>query len=137
MPSAFTDRSAAPTSEDLAEALGEAADLWHATISCIEPLATLTSDWSWGGSRSGWLLRVARRTKPVLYLIPERGSFRAALAIPERVHDTPAWASLPDEVRTLVDAAPSYPEGRAVRFAVTCPADLATVETLVRTKLTL
>jgi hypothetical protein len=80
--------------------------------------------WAFSGAKLGWALRIARGKRPLVYLKPLEGTFRASLALGEAV-------AVPPELAALVAGAPVAAEGRAVRVEVRDDADVATVLALV------
>lgn len=134
--SIFADRAVAPDEVALAAALGPAGARWAATVDALERLFNpLRVDWTYSGKAYGWSMRCSHRGRPVVYLTPLDAGFRASLALPERAMATVLEVGLPDEVRDLVVAAPTYPEGRAVRLPITSDDDIATLVTLVRIRM--
>jgi hypothetical protein len=134
--SVFADKAVAPDEARLAAALGPARARWAATVDALERLfQPLRVDWTYGGKAYGWSMRCSHRGRPVVYLTPLDGGFRASLAIPERAMATVLEVGLPDRVRDLVVAAPTYPEGRGVRLPMTSDDDIATLVALVRVRM--
>jgi hypothetical protein len=103
--------------------------------SFLAGLDGVTSEWKFYGQKHGWQLKVMARRRALLYLIPRRGHFVAALALRE-----PAIAALREHgvpeplVREIEEAKPS-PEGRPARVEVRGPGELSLVKQLISTKL--
>ena len=135
--SAFSDKSAPPREDAVATTLGAGFGLWGSLRSSLaQDLGPLLEDWTFGGKRYGWSLRLARGKRPVVYLTPLAGRFRASLALPERAVPTVLAADLPGPIRALVEDAPRYPEGRAVRILVGSSDEVAHVVLLATLRMT-
>ncbi len=131
MPSAFLDRAAPPSARELAAVLGETAEAW---IRLRDHLAAafppLTEKWSFSGRSHGWLLRLTRRKRTIVYLVPGPGFFVASFALKAKVCEAVATSQLPSSVREAVARAPVYAEGRGLRLEVRRERDLSPVEAL-------
>lgn len=132
----FLDRALAPSEQDAVAALGGAARYWTAIRDGVAAEhGPVTDEWVWSGKAAGWSLRLKRKDRAIVYLTPCREELRASFAIGEKAaaaaHDT----GLREPLLALIDAAPRYAEGRAVRLEVACDADVEDVLALVRIKL--
>jgi hypothetical protein len=67
-------------------------------------------------------------------MTPQAGRFLLGLAVGERAIAS-AGTSLPARVRTLIDQAPRYAEGRGIRFPITKKADVAAAGQLAALKM--
>jgi hypothetical protein len=133
---AFCDRAHIPTARDLATVLGHAIGPWRSlTAELAREFPPVVETWAYSGKTLGWSLRLAHRDRPIAYLAPMAGRFRASLAIPERAMPAALEAVLPESVRAIVATAPAYPEGRAVRVLVAADEDIARVLTLARIRM--
>lgn len=135
-PGVFLDRATVPDAPAVDAAIGSAAPRWRSLRAALATAyPPLTEEWSFGGRRYGWSLRLRQRDRPVVYLTPLAGRFRASLALPERTMEAALAASLPADIRTIVAAAPSYPEGRAIRVEVTSDEEAEGILTLARIRM--
>jgi hypothetical protein len=84
--SALDDKSTTPQEDELAETLKRTNKLWNKLradlASQYEPL---TETWKFYSQKSGWSLQLKRQKRTVLYLIPCKGFFLAALVLGEKV----------------------------------------------------
>lgn len=134
--SAFLDEGSPPTVADLERTLGAApAAAWKAIIAHVQttysPIAEL---WNFSGSKFGWSLRLKKKDRIVLYLIPERRRFLVGLVLGEKAVAAAAALKLPKPVVEAIAAAPRYAEGTGLRLTVTKKADLAPIEALIALK---
>jgi len=134
--SALDDRSSEPTGGDVAAVVGDSFALWRMLCGWLGDAAGIDG-WQWGfsGAKYGWGLRANRGKRVIAYLIPQNGGFLVGLVLGDRTVTAAAAASLPQEVRDIMAAAPGFAEGTGFRLPVTSAADLDGVRTLVRIKL--
>jgi hypothetical protein len=134
--SAFEDEDHRPGPAELKVTLGKTAVLWEDLISHIGARhPPITELWHFGGSKYGWSLRLKRRERIVLYLIPQRGDFLAGVVLGEKAVQTAQKQGLPADVLAMVDRAPRYAEGRGVRFTVTTQRDVKAAVDLAAAKM--
>jgi hypothetical protein len=134
--SEFTDRSNCPANEDVADCLGETFDFWiellSRTQSSYEPLI---QEWTFAGKKYGWSLRLKWKKQTLMYMTPCSGYFRAAFAFGEKAVQTAIQNRLPEFLLKLIDEAPRFPEGRAVRLEVRAFEDVSYAIELLRTRM--
>jgi hypothetical protein len=136
-PGAFTTKEVVPDDAAVEAAIGPRHERWvalrKALADAFDPVAEA---WTFSGKRYGWSLRVSQHDRPIVYLTPLPGRFRANLALPERAVEAALAADLPPAVRAVVAAAPIHAEGRAIRLLVTSDDDLRGVLALARIRMT-
>jgi hypothetical protein len=134
--SAFGDKAVAPADDTVCAALGVAAPLWSTLWTAIAAAhAPIEREWVWGGKPHGWSLRLRQRKRAVLYMTPCAGFFRAAFAIGGKAADAAHDAGLGPHLLQVIEAAPRFAEGRAVRLEVRSEADIADVLTIAALKM--
>lgn len=134
--SAFEDKNHQPGSADLKVALGKTAVLWEDLISRIGGRhPPITELWHFGGGKYGWSLRLKRRERIVIYMIPQRGNFLAGIVLGEKAVQAVQKQGLSAGVLAMVDSAPRYAEGRGVRFTVTTKRDVQAAADLTAAKM--
>lgn len=115
----FYEKTRTPTDKELDEALGPATGLWHDLRRLIaQRFAPLVEEWVFSGKSYGWSLRLKQKKRAVLYMTPLAGYFRVGFAFGEKAVKAAHQSDLPASVLRLIDEAPRYPEGRAVRMEV-------------------
>lgn len=127
MPSVFLEKAAPPDAAHLAQALGKANAAWVALVGDLEGLAL---EWKFYGAKHGWQLKAVKGKRSILYLVPNEGSFTAALALRPA-----AVARLALPFRREVEGAKPGPEGHPARVQVKTRGDLQLVKQLVALKL--
>ena len=135
-PGAFTDKTRRPTPASVAASLRRASALWLQTKDAIRAQhAPLTEEWVFGGKNYGWSLRLKQRKRAVVYLTPCVGYFRAGLAFGEKAARAAADAKLPASTLAMIETAPRFAEGRAIRFEVRRASDVRLLASLTAIKM--
>lgn len=129
--SAFDDKQQPPADADLARVLGKAYVLWRDLQQrLVRQFEPLTLEWGFSGKAYGWGLRLKQPKRTVLYMTPCEGHFLASMALGEKAVKAAHAAGLPARVLAVVDSAPKFAEGRAVRLEVRTKRDLVDAERL-------
>jgi hypothetical protein len=132
MLSALPDPSRRPTESELAAVLVRAAPVWTTFVADVQAAhGPLEEQWNHGGAKIGWTMRLRRPKRAVAYLIPGEGRFLVGLVLPRKAVAALATAKLPKAMTALVEAAPTYAEGRGVRIPCRTAADAAALVRLV------
>lgn len=134
MPSAFTNKSAKPDETTLSNLLGTAKPHWDNLVANLKERGIAT-EWKFYGAKHGWQLKATKGKVSVLYLMPHKGSFLAALALKGKALEAARAAKLPAALLKEIENAKEYSEGRAARVEVTGKTDVDTVKQLLACKL--
>lgn len=125
-----------PTPDELAGALGRAGVLWDDLKRRIAAAhAPIAEEWVSSGQHHPWALRLKQQKRAVVYLTPQPGWFRASFALGEKAVAAAGQAGLPPAILDLIDRAPRFAEGRAVRLEVRRATDVDVVVKLAAIKL--
>jgi len=117
-------KPAPPSDAEVAAALGPTRSLWDdLRRQLAEDAAPLNEDWVCSGAKHGWVLRLKRKDRALLYLKPLEKYFRASLALNPKAVALARARKLPAKALRMIDEAVQYPEGRAIRIEVRGPAD--------------
>ena len=115
----FDDKSSPPTDAELKTALGRTATHWDSLITHIATeFPPLDKTWGYAGAKWGWSLRLKQKKRTVLYMTPCPKHFLVGFALGEKAVRAAHAVPLPEEVLSIIDEAPRYPEGRGVRIEV-------------------
>ena len=134
--SAFDDKSTEPRTADLRSALGRSSALWDSLIAHLETeFAPLDKTWNFAGAKWGWSLRLKQKKRTVLYMTPCSKHFLVGFALGEKAVEAAHSYPLADSTLAIIDEAPRYAEGRAVRIEVKTKKDLAVVKQLAAVKM--
>lgn len=77
---------------------------------------------------------VQHKKRTLLYLTPEKGKVTVAIVLGERAYGLAMKSSLPAAIKQMFSEARPYAEGRGIRFSVSSPNDISTIEKLVQLK---
>jgi hypothetical protein len=132
---AFVEHPGLPTSAEIDTALGSSAPMWHELVDWIHAHGAPEEEWKCTSPKRGWSLRLKRKQRNIVYLVPCRGCMQVAVVLGERAVQA-AWEThLPKPALDALEAAPRYPEGTGVRMIVSKPSDLISVEKLIEIKM--
>ncbi len=132
----FAGGAKPPTPTELAGALGRAGALWDNLKRRIAAThAPIDEQWVSSGRNHPWALRLRQKKRAVVYLTPQPGWLCASFALGEKAVAAAGQAGLPPAVIELIDRAPKFAEGRAVRIEVRGAADVAIVAKLAEIKM--
>jgi hypothetical protein len=134
--SSFRDKARPPSPPELAAELGRSYDRWVELKGLlVAEFGPLAEAWKFSGAKYGWALQLKRKSRAVLYLVPERRHLRAAFALGKRAVDAARASDLPPAVIEVIDNGQQFAEGRAVRLDVRTKRDLAPVVQLAIIKM--
>jgi Protein of unknown function (DUF3788) len=134
-PNAFVGKSQRPNNDELAAALGPTKALWDELASDLVRANQIdVQEWNSYSPKAGWSLRLKHGGRTIVYLIPLRGSFQAALVLGDKAVNAARQRALPAQARKIIAEAPRYAEGTGVRISVNGPEDVAVVKKLARIK---
>ncbi len=126
------DKTKPPDDTALAGALGPAKKLWDEFARhMVQEYGPLTEEW---GFYKSWSLRLKRKKRTLVYLLPREGHFLCAFVYGEKATAEARRTKLPKDVLKAIDEAPVYAEGRGFRLEVKKKADLAVMKTLAAIK---
>lgn len=134
--SSLEDNTHQPSPDDLATALGRTARLWGRLVDeVVSRHAPIEQVWNFGGPKYGWSLRIRRKGRNVLYLIPQKRQFLVGIVLGDRAVKAARQSDLAAEVLAMIDAAPVYAEGCGIRVPVTTRAHVEAMLKLTAIKL--
>lgn len=117
--SAFADKAHKPTDDDLRSVLGKAHEAWARLIELVTArIDQILPVWGFTSEVTGWGLRLKRKGRVILYMIPRKGHFLVSFALGEKAVARAHARKLSASLLKAIDAAPRYPEGRGVRIEV-------------------
>jgi Protein of unknown function (DUF3788) len=134
-PNAFVGKANKPSNDELAAALGPAKTLWDELASdLVRENQIDVQEWNSYSPKAGWSLRLKHGERTIVYLVPLRGSFQAALALGDKAVKAAQQSALPARARKIIAEAPRYAEGTGVRINVDGSEDVSAVKKLARIK---
>jgi hypothetical protein len=133
---AFINRPDPPGEADLTAELGDSRALWDQLLDQLaKEHGVTTVKWHSYSRKTGWSLRLKRGERTILYLLPSRGSFRAAFVLGDQAVAAARGARLPKAVLRAIEQAKRYAEGTGIRLDIRSAKDLAVVAKLTRIKI--
>lgn len=133
---AFIGRTEAPAEAAVAAAMGGSVKaLWDELLSALAETGATTREWTSYSPKAGWSLRLKRGKRAIVYLSPSEGAFLASFALGGKAMEVARQSGLPARALKLLEEAPRYAEGTAVRVEVKAARDVAVVKKLASIKI--
>ena len=128
---AFIGKPEKPGDAELSSVLGPSRALWDQLLDDLSSEGSITG-WEWHSYsvKAGWSLRLKRKQRNIVYMVPCQGAFLAAFVFGDKALAAIRAAKFPRSVMDLIDSAKRYPEGTGIRLEVKRPKDVATVKKL-------
>jgi hypothetical protein len=124
-----------PTIAELPATLGHADALWSDIAQVVQAVVSpLDTEWKPSKTGFGRLCLLQHQGRTLLYLTPEKGQIRVAIVLGERACALAMASSLPPAIKQMFSEARPYAEGRGIRFSVSSPDDLTTINKLAEIK---
>ncbi|MFZ0033530.1 MAG: DUF3788 family protein [Sedimentisphaerales bacterium] len=131
--SIFEDKNSQPDDAVLAKNLGRTKSLWNDLIRHItleyEPVVQV-----WGFYKR-WSLRLIRKKRTILYMIPSERYFICAFVFGEKATEAARESVLPKDVMKTINEARVYAEGRGFRLEVKKKSDVSEMKKLAAIKM--
>ena len=135
-PNAFIGKAKKPTGAELAAALGPAKAIWDQLLTDLaQNGGANVQEWNSYSPKTGWSLRVKRKARTIVWIVPCLGCFRVAFIFGDRAMQVARQSKWPKRVIKLMDEAPKYPEGTGIRLEVKSSGDIGTLKKLAAIKL--
>ena len=132
---AFIGKTSKPSEKEVTATLGASAPVWSELIHWIGEQGAATQEWKSTGAKHGWSLRLKRKDRNIVYLVPCTGCFRVAFVLGDKAMDAVHHATFSAAVAQLIAESPHYPEGTGIRLVIQKQRDLAPVRILTAIKL--
>jgi len=125
-----------PDDRALGRALGATQPLWDELVAHLEATyAPITPEWKTSRTSPLGFLRLIRRNRTILYLLPREGYFLTAFVFGEKATGAVRASDVPAAVVTALNAARVYAEGRGIRLETRTTQDVATMKKLAAIKM--
>jgi hypothetical protein len=129
----FDDKAKVPDARALAKGLGPSKKLWDEIVRHVSAeYAPITEAW---GFYKSWSLRLKRKDRTIVYLLPREGHFQCAFVFGGKATEAARSAKLPKAVLKAIDEAPVYAEGRGFRLDVRTAKDADSMKALASIKM--
>ena len=125
-----------PGEKALAKALGNTKPLWDDLIRHVESAhAPVTHRWIPSKTSALGVLRLLRKERTILYLLPREGYFLTAFVFGEKATMAVRASDVPAAVVKALNEARAYAEGRGIRLETRTAGDVVTMKKLVAIKM--
>ena len=133
---AFVGRTAQPSEEEVANALGASLKIWREFIAWMaEKEGVAEQEWKGPVAKKyGWSLRLKKKGRNIIYLSPGNDCFMASFVLSDKAISAAKAEHLPQAVQDALAAAPRYPEGNGLRLLVHRAGDLAAIRKIAAIK---
>ena len=125
-----------PADADLTKLLGRSHALWDELIAGVEHAhPPVTREWHFTAKTGTWHLRLKRKARTILYLLPREKHFLTAFVFGAKACAAVYAGGFPEDVVTALKEARPYVEGRGIRRATRSRREVATMLRLAAIKM--
>ena len=132
--SLFADKEHRPTEDEIQAALGVMQDAWRELTRHIEERYRVQRDFGFYGKNYGWAVRYRMGSKALASLYPGLGCFTVQVVLGAPAVAQALASDPPESIRTAIERATPYPEGRWLFIPVAADEDLPAIEHLLAVK---
>ena len=116
---AFIGKTEQPSVQELTAEIGSTKSLWDQLVEDLKNSEGIDiQEWRSYSPKAGWSLRLIKKKRNILYMIPLHGHFQVAFVLGQKAIDSARNSKLPVRIMKLIDEAPRYPEGTGFRIDV-------------------
>ena len=134
--SIFTDKKSIPCEEELIDSLDNTFKLWQLIIKFVHSKYPDAKDeWNYPGEKYGWNFRIKDKKRAIIYLLPREKYFKAAFVFGQKATDTIMKSQVSGEIKTELETAKVYAEGRGIRIDINNESVAEDIKTLIEIKL--
>lgn len=134
--SSFTDKKRVPTETDLYYTLGENYILWQKIKEYVRhQYQGAVGVWNYPGEKYGWNYRIKDNRRAIIYLLPRENYFKVAFVFGQRATIMVMQSNVSDEIKTVLDSAKPYVEGRGIRIDVHNDSVISDIKVLIDIKI--
>jgi hypothetical protein len=134
--SIFMDKSQLPKDAELRGALGDKYELWMEIRDRVfQKYPEGIEEWNFPGKKYGWSFRIKDKKRAIIYLLPRDRAIQAAFVFGGRALEAILKSDVSEQIKSDLEGAKFYAEGRGVRIPVPDRASLKDIYTLIDIKL--
>jgi len=134
--SIFTDKKTVPSDKDLADSLGKLNDLWISIKQYVHlKYPAAIDEWNYPGDKYGWSFRMKDKKRAIIYLLPREQFFKVAFVFGQKATDAIMTSQISDAIKSELNAARVYAEGRGIRIDVKNDGILKDIKELIDIKI--
>lgn len=101
----------------------------------VEKYPGAIAKWNFPGKKYGWSFRIKDIKRAIIYLLPRERYFKVAFVFGQKATDAVLSSNISPAIKTPLDQARKYAEGRGISFAVKDEKNFADIKKLVDIKL--
>jgi len=134
--SIFTNKAEIPDDSLLRTALGNLFEEWmnlREYVFAVYPKAI--EEWNFPGQKYGWSFRIKDKKRAIIYLLPRDKYFLVAFVFGEKATKDAFNSNITSEIKTIIESARVYAEGRGFKIEVRDAAIIEDIKTLIDIKL--
>jgi len=133
--SIFDNKTIKPGTNDLNKVLGISSEYWNDFRRHIEEkFGPLTEDWKFYNQKSGWILKVLKKKRNLIFMIPVEDYFKITFVFGDKAVLVAEKSDLPREIINTLKDARKYMEGRGIQIEVKDLEDVKNIKKLVEIK---
>jgi len=130
------DKSTLPTQKRIEQLLGDNAKLYNKLDRfCETELEPIIYDWKFYTKKSGWTRKTLLKKRNLFFLSPKVDMFSVTFVFGDKAVTAVENSDLPERIKTDLNQARKYMEGRGIRIDITASDDLEIVKKLLLIKL--
>lgn len=134
--SIFNDKTKVPDNFMLTEALGDLHPVWMEIRDYVYRMySNAIEEWNWPGKNYGWSFRIKDKKRAIIYLLPRDKFFLVAFVFGEKATKEALDSNIDPGIKTIIESARVYAEGRGFRIEVRNDAIVDDIKTLIDIKL--
>jgi hypothetical protein len=132
----FMDKTRIPDEFILIESLGDLHPVWAGIRDYIfQKYPDAFEEWNSPGKNYGWSFRIKDKKRAIIYLLPRDKYFIVAFVFGQKATTEALASGINSEIKTTIESARVYAEGRGFRIEVKNAAILQDISTLIDIKL--
>lgn len=116
----FEDKSIEPSDKALEVALGPVYRLFEEIFRhLVDTYEDIRPEWKHYGKKMGWQLKLFKGKRNLLFIVPFDKSFIVYFSFGDKAVQQVMESGLPDEIKTELQNAKKYMEGRGINISIT------------------
>jgi hypothetical protein len=132
----FMDKAHSPTKQDLHSAIATTYSIWEQLRNYVlVKYPKATEEWNYPGVKYGWSFRMKDKKRAIVYFLPRDKFFMVALVFGAKATQEALNSNISGEIKSVIEAAPVYAEGRGFRVNVKNETNLEDIKKLIDIKI--
>lgn len=116
----FEDKTIEPQDKDLEIALGSTYRLFEEIFKHLVDIhKDIRPEWKHYGKKMGWQLKLFKGKRNIMFIVPFEGNFIVYFTFGDKAVQQVMESNLPDELKTELQNAKKYMEGRGINLSIT------------------